>query len=364
MMFGTAKIALPTPRPSSRRVKLLAQEISKSYGGVDALKPTCLEVFEGELLTVLGPSGSGKTTLLQLICGIAEPTSGRIVIDGVDQTNLPIHRRNIGVVFQNYALFPHLTVLENVSFPLQMRRFPKPELRKRAIAALELVGLGPFGERFPAELSGGQQQRVALGRCFVYEPALILMDEPLGALDRKLRESLQIEIKRLHRQTGATILFVTHDQEEALALSDRICLMRDANIEQIGTPEALYERPATLFAANFVGISNVLEGAVDGEGRFVTADGILACVASSAGRAGRGALIIRPEHIEIVPAAAGMLTGVVIERTYAGSETRQIVTLPSSVTLTVRRRADEAPIAVGETVGLRWAPDRARVLPH
>jgi len=357
-MLGRAEI----DQVSSRRVKLLAQEISKRYGSADALKPTHLEVFEGELLTVLGPSGSGKTTLLQLICGIAEPTSGRIVIDGVDQTHLPIHRRNIGVVFQNYALFPHLTVLENVSFPLQMRRFPKPELRRRAIDALELVGLAHLGNRFPAELSGGQQQRVALGRCFVYEPALILMDEPLGALDRKLRETLQTEIKRLHRQTGATILFVTHDQEEALALSDRICLMRDANIEQIGTPEALYERPATLFAANFVGISNVLEGAVAGEGRFATADGMLACEAGA--NTGRAVLIIRPEHIEIVPPADGMLTGIVTERTYAGSETCQVVTLPSSVTLTVRRRADAVPIVVGDTVGLRWAPDRARVLPH
>jgi putative spermidine/putrescine transport system ATP-binding protein len=359
-MLGKAEIG----QVPSRRVKLLAQEISKRYGSADALKPTHLEVFEGELLTVLGPSGSGKTTLLQLICGIAEPTSGRIVIDGVDQTNLPIHRRNIGVVFQNYALFPHLTVLENVSFPLQMRRFPKPELRRRAIDTLELVGLGHLRDRFPAELSGGQQQRVALARCFVYEPALILMDEPLGALDRKLRETLQTEIKRLHRQTGATILFVTHDQEEALALSDRICLMRDANIEQIGTPEALYERPATLFAANFVGISNVLEGVAADEGRFATADGVLACAGGAGTAAGRAALIIRPEHIEIVPAADGMLTGVVTGRTYAGSETRQVVTLPSSVTLTVRCRADEAPVAVGETVGLRWAPERARVLTH
>jgi putative spermidine/putrescine transport system ATP-binding protein len=181
---GAADLGLDASRPAPRRVKLAAQEISKRYGNVDALKPTCLDVFEGELLTVLGPSGSGKTTLLQLICGIAEPTGGRIVIDGVDQTNLPIHRRNIGVVFQNYALFPHLTVLENVCFPLQMRRFPKAELRRRAIAALELVGLGHLQDRFPAELSGGQQQRVALGRCFVYEPALILMDEPLGALDQ------------------------------------------------------------------------------------------------------------------------------------------------------------------------------------
>src|SRR5262245_6447283 len=237
--------------------KLVAKGIAKTYGATVALHPTDLTVAAGELLTVLGPSGSCKTTLLQITCGLVEPTAGELFIEGRDETHTPAHRRNMGVVFQNYALFPHLTVEENVSFPLQMRKLPAATLRQKVASVLEMVGLGALGNRFPAQLSGGQQQRVALARCFVYAPDLILMDEPLGALDRKLRETMQVEIKRLHRNTGATIVFVTHDQQEALALSDRICLMNEGRIEQVGSPQDIYECPATLFAADFIGISNV-----------------------------------------------------------------------------------------------------------
>src|SRR5580704_2931708 len=259
-----------------RPVKVLIDGISKCYGPVEALQPTTLDILSGEFVTVLGPSGSGKTTLLQIISGLIEPSGGRLFIDGADQARVPVHRREIGVVFQNYALFPHLTVAENVAFPLQMRRMAPAALQPKVAETLDMVGLADFAGRFPRELSGGQQQRVALARCLVYQPALILMDEPLGALDRKLREAMQIEIKRLHRDTGATIVFVTHDQDEALALSDRICLMNGGHIEQIGTPQDIYERPLNTFVADFIGISNVLRGKVGATGDcLISADGEL-----------------------------------------------------------------------------------------
>jgi putative spermidine/putrescine transport system ATP-binding protein len=345
--------------------KLVAQGISKQYGTITALQPTDLEIARGELLTVLGPSGSGKTTLLQVICGLVEPTAGRLLIDGADQTHTPVHQRRMGVVFQNYALFPHLTVQENVAFPLDIRRIPAADLARRVTDTLEMVGLGGLRARFPRELSGGQQQRVALARCFVYEPSLILMDEPLGALDRKLRETMQIEIKRLHRQTGATIIFVTHDQDEALALSDRICLMDRARVEQIGTPQDIYERPATLFAADFIGISNVLRGKIGASGRtLVTADGEFPV---DTGQPGTGAaFVIRPEHMDVQPASPaqpGGLRGTVVESVYAGAETRLMVELPSGAIVTIRRSPALRPLALGEAVVVGWSAQHARVLP-
>jgi putative spermidine/putrescine transport system ATP-binding protein len=353
-----------TIHPASTRAlpdKLVARGLSKLYGPVTALAPTDLLVGTGELLTVLGPSGSGKTTLLQVICGLVEPSAGHLLIDGVDQTHTPANRRRMGVVFQSYALFPHLTVQENVAFPLDVRKVAPAEHRRRVAAALEMVGLGALGTRFPRELSGGQQQRVALARCFVYEPSVILMDEPLGALDRKLREAMQIEIKRLHRQTGATIIFVTHDQEEALALSDRICLMNNARVEQIGTPQDIYERPETIFAAEFIGISNVLRGEIAGNGRtLMTPDG---AVAIPPQRAGQGAAaVIRPEHMEI-STAPGALRGIVTETVYAGAESRVLVTLGSGTVVTIRRSPSLPALALGENVGVAWAAEQVRVLP-
>jgi putative spermidine/putrescine transport system ATP-binding protein len=352
----------PTASP---RPKLVARGLAKRYGSSEALQPTDLDVADGELLTVLGPSGSGKTTLLQLICGLTEPSAGRLFIDGVDETATPVHQRGIGVVFQNYALFPHLTVEENISFPLQMRKLPPAQLRAKVAGALDLVGLGSFGRRFPRELSGGQQQRVALARCFVYEPALILMDEPLGALDRKLRETMQIEIKRLHRDTGATIIFITHDQEEALALSDRICLMNSARIEQIGTPREIYERPRSSFVAEFIGISNVLHGRIGRFGSLATSDGAFPLPAD-AGLAAcsdqEGALVIRPEHLEITPGGEGALTGRIIESVYGGAETRLLIALPSGTVMTGRRSAGQSELRVGDQVSLQWQPDRVHFL--
>jgi putative spermidine/putrescine transport system ATP-binding protein len=313
---------------------------------------------------VLGPSGSGKTTLLQLICGLAEPSAGQLFIDGIDHTATPVYRREIGVVFQNYALFPHLTVAENVAFPLQMRKVDRAALRAKVTQALEMVGLGAMRARFPRELSGGQQQRVALARCFVYEPALILMDEPLGALDRKLRETLQIEIKRLHRDTGATIVFVTHDQDEALALSDRICLMNYGRIEQVGTPREIYEAPLNLFVAEFIGVSNVLRGTVQRSGLLATQDGAFAIPASGSAQAQPdcdGALMVRPEDVEVLP-GGGPLGGRIIETVYGGAETRLLIALASGTIIIARRSSAEQELQVGAVVGLRWATDRARFI--
>jgi putative spermidine/putrescine transport system ATP-binding protein len=350
-------------------MKLRLDGMSKHYGSMVALEPTDLSVHSGELLTILGPSGSGKTTLLQLIAGLIEPSGGRLFIDGRDQTHTPSHRRDIGVVFQNYALFPHLTIEENIAFPLLMRRIPTSERRRKVNEALEMVGLAHVAGRMPSALSGGQQQRIALARCLVYQPSLILLDEPLGALDKKLRETMQIEIKRLHRETGATMLFVTHDQEEALALSDRICLMNHARLEQIGTPQQIYRRPATIFAAEFIGTSNVLRGTLRGTS-IETQDGTFdLCLANGLDRTSavtEGALVIRPEHMRLGHAADGqygpVVSGVVVEAVYAGAETRLLVSLPSGTVLTVRYATDDTPPEIGSSVQVSWSPETALLL--
>jgi putative spermidine/putrescine transport system ATP-binding protein len=349
-------------QPSSR-IKLHAQGLSKTYGASMALQPLELQVHAGELLALLGPSGSGKTTLLQIICGLIEPSSGRLVIDGRDETDKPANKRDIGVVFQNYALFPHLTVRENVSFPLQMRKMPTRDLREKVEATLAMVGLSDFADRFPRELSGGQQQRVALARCLVYQPSLILMDESLSALDRKLRENMQIEIKRLHRETGATIIFVTHDQEEALALADRICLMKEGRIEQLGTPEDIYDRPRSAFVADFIGISNVMHGVVQPGQMIRTDDGVLPLPDGCELRTGQQcALVVRPEKMFLCTADEAFVSGCIEESIYAGSETKLLVRLASGALITVRRQAGLPIGAIGERVFVRWDKQQVRIL--
>ncbi|KYK47769.1 ABC transporter [Bradyrhizobium liaoningense] len=345
------------------KVKLHVRGISKAYGAVTVLKPIELKVVAGELLAVLGPSGSGKTTLLQIICGLVEASSGQLIIDGRDETDNSADKRDIGVVFQNYALFPHLTVRENVAFPLQMRRMPAGEIRSRTEAALAMVGLSDFASRFPRELSGGQQQRVALARCFVYRPSLILMDESLSALDKKLREDMRIEIKRLHRETGATIIFVTHDQEEALALADRICLMNDGRIEQLGKPEDIYERPANTFVADFIGTSNLVHGKVAANGCLESPDGVLPLPDGCDMQVGQSAaLVVRPEKLVLCGGDEALLSGRVQESIYAGSETRLLVRLTSGTSITVRRGAGLPPVEIDEDVFIRWERNQARVL--
>ncbi|WP_332680675.1 ABC transporter ATP-binding protein [Bosea sp. (in: a-proteobacteria)] len=339
--------------------KLEIEGLSKRYGATTALEPSSLRVSEGEFLTLLGPSGSGKTTLLQLICGLVEATQGRVVIDGRDQSDMPVHQRDIGLVFQHYALFPHLTVAENIAFPLKMRGRSADEIESRVKGALDMVHLGHLGARFPRELSGGQQQRVALARCFVYQPSIILMDEPLGALDKKLREQMQIEIKRLHRESGATIIYVTHDQEEALALSDRICLMNHARIEQLGTPREIYERPRTAFAADFIGISNILRGKAEADGTLATEHGRFTLPEGVRCANGEGALVIRPEHLRLGQRDDNHIRGRVAEIVYAGSETRVIAAFGEDEQFVLRLGPDEPVPRLGEEIVAGWARERA-----
>jgi len=255
-----------------KSVKLSVRSLRKAYGAIVALGDTSIDLAEGEFLTLLGPSGSGKTTLLMAIAGLGLPDSGEVWIDGKLATYLPPNRRDIGMVFQNYALFPHMTVAENIAFPLRMRKTPEAAISREVARSLEMVQLPHVADRLPRQLSGGQQQRIALARCMVYQPSIILMDEPLGALDKKLRDRMQLEIKRLHTELGVTILYVTHDQEEALVMSDRICLMNEGRIEQIGTPQDLYFRPQTVFAADFLGESNLLRGTLTEAGPTLAVD--------------------------------------------------------------------------------------------
>ena len=247
---------------ATTEIRLKVDGLRKTYGSVVALHGADLEVRRGEFLTLLGPSGSGKTTLLMMVAGLLYPDDGDIWIEGRNATFAPPNKRDIGMVFQNYALFPHMTVFDNIAFPLRMRRVPEPEIRREVERALDIVRLPDLAGRRPAQLSGGQQQRIALARCIVYKPPIILMDEPLGALDKRLRDELQLEIRDLHRETGITIVYVTHDQEEALVMSDRICVMQSGRIDQIGTPEQVYFEPATRFTASFLGESNIFSAEI------------------------------------------------------------------------------------------------------
>ena len=276
--------------------QLQLEGIGKRFGEVRAVDNVSLAVERGELLTILGPSGSGKTTLLKVVAGFETPDGGSIRVDGVEIAALPPAKRDIGMVFQNYALFPHLSVRRNVAFPLEMRDVPKPEIVRRVTEALGLVELAGYDERLPRQLSGGQQQRVALARAIVFNPRLLLLDEPFGALDRKLRETMQLEVRRLQRRLGLTTIFITHDQEEALVLSDRIAVMNQGAIQQIAGTVEIYERPATGFVADFIGESNILHGVVSAPGTVALEDGrtLQAARAMAAGR--RVGLLMRPER--------------------------------------------------------------------
>src|SRR5882757_6537265 len=248
------------PKAENRGAAIDLEQVSKAYGSFKALDGVSLHIEPGEFMTLLGPSGSGKTTTLNVIAGFTDVTSGKLLVGEKSVVGVPAHKRNIGVVFQHYALFPHMSVGRNVAYPLTLRGVRQDERKARVARALDMVKMGDFAHRYPSELSGGQQQRVALARAIVFDPPLLLMDEPLGALDKKLREWLQLEIKRIHRELGTTFVYVTHDQEEALVLSDRSAVFNRGGIEQIGTGRELYDEPATLFVGKFVGDSTVLRG--------------------------------------------------------------------------------------------------------
>lgn len=290
-----------------------------------------LSVRHGEFLTLLGPSGSGKSTTLLMLAGFERPTGGEILMEGRPLSRQPPHRRNFGMVFQDYALFPHMTVFENVSFPLRIRKVPATEIARRTNAMLEVVKLQRFGDRFPAQLSGGQQQRVALARGLVFEPSLVLMDEPLGALDKQLREQLQLEIKHIQKMLGVAVVYVTHDQTEALVMSDRIAIFNDGIVHQVGTPSELYEDPTSAFVAQFVGENNQLHGTVSRlDGTHCRVDlaggGTLRALAVDVEGVGKKTVVsIRPERIVLEPTIAGdenVLVGRVEELIYLGNEIR------------------------------------------
>ena len=355
--------------------KLAIAGLTKRYGSFTALAPTDLEVAEGEFLTLLGPSGSGKTTLLSLIAGLSVPDGGQLRIAGHDATYAAPHERDVGMVFQNYALFPHMTVAENIAFPLKMRRVNTVTAEKRAMQALELVRLPDVASRYPKELSGGQQQRIALARCLVYEPSIVLMDEPLGALDKKLRDQMQLEIKRIHRDTGTTIVYVTHDQEEAMTMSDRICLMNGGRIEQLGTPSDLYFRPKTLFVADFVGESNLVRGSVsatNGSTVEVTlGDGATRVTATAHAPLSGGdkvRVMVRPQNI--TPGAQGPQTlyGRVVDSMITGSLTKLYVESPLSgekpFVLSYPTSAAAKPHVVGSELAFSWHTADAVAVPE
>ncbi|MFJ2987184.1 ABC transporter ATP-binding protein [Collimonas sp. NPDC087041] len=339
--------------------------LSKRYQDVTALSPTDLQVQDGEFLTLLGPSGSGKTTLLQIIAGLVEPSDGKLLIDGKDATRKAAGERGIGMVFQSYALFPHMTVWDNVAYPLRMRKENRAAMDAAVKDALEMVQMGAYAHRLPRELSGGQQQRIALARCFVYKPSVILLDEPLGALDKKLREHMQSEIRRLHKDLGATFIYVTHDQEEALNLSDRICLMNQSKIEQIGTPQTMYDNPATVFSAQFIGYSNLLKGTLEQgvngldtlrNGRFT-----LPVLPQESGTTASRTLVVRPENARLANAESAYLRGRVNEVVFAGSDIRVLIDIGETEPFLLRCGRREAP-AVGDIVGVNWQPELSTVL--
>jgi spermidine/putrescine transport system ATP-binding protein len=339
--------------------------VEKRYGDSVALHPIDLDIRDGEFFCLLGPSGCGKTTTLNMIGGFVEPSGGVVRIAGADVTKLPPNKRPVNTVFQSYALFPHLNVIENVSFGLRMARVSKDEQRTRAKEALDLVGLGTFAERPVSGLSGGQAQRVAIARALVNKPSVLLLDEPLGALDLKLRKRLQTELALIQRRVGTTFVFVTHDQEEAMALADRILILNEGRIEQLGTPEEIYRKPASLFAADFIGESNILRGKKDG-GVFVLESGAKVPVPAQAPDA-VASIVVRPEALRI--GQDGFLGGQVLSREYLGSITRVVMQLENCDTQVVSSLNDhdmhalsEISLEPGQNVKLSWKETAAHPL--
>jgi putative spermidine/putrescine transport system ATP-binding protein len=343
---------------ASRSADLRVEGLVKRFGEVVALDGVSLDIASGELLTILGPSGSGKTTLLKVVAGFETPDDGSVKVDGIDITATPPARRDIGMVFQNYALFPHLTVARNVAFPLEMRNVARPEIERRVAEALELVELKGYGQRLPRQLSGGQQQRVALARAIVFNPRLLLLDEPFGALDRKLRETMQLEVRRLQRRLGLTTIFITHDQEEALVLSDRIAVMNKGAIEQVASTNEIYERPANDFVADFVGESNIFHGTVTEVGSVSLESGRRLLTRSNAPVGRRVGVLMRPERFG--RGGVNSFNGEVKEAVYLGSSIKLRLACDDGVELIVRQPSGSLP-AIGSRVTVGIEPELIHV---
>jgi spermidine/putrescine ABC transporter ATP-binding subunit len=358
----------------AKAAEVAVVNIEKSYGASRAVQDVSFTIEPGHVLSLLGPSGCGKTTIMRMIAGLIDPTAGAIRIAGAAVTDVPVYRRNIGMLFQNYALFPHLTVARNVAFGLEMRKIARADIARQVAATLAMVQLTHLADRLPHQLSGGQQQRVGLARALVIEPAVLLLDEPFGALDKKLRESMQIEMRQLQRRLGITTLMVTHDQDEALTLSDRVAVMHNGRIEQLGTPKEIYEKPATRFVANFIGTSNFLSGAVtrrDPKGYLVTsADGLTLQVDGTPPREPAVTVSLRPESIAIaragvVPASGPNRLRVIVEQVvYHGMNTQFHLRRPGGEPLIVVRQNDARDEAfdTGAEVDVSWDAARNHVV--
>jgi putative spermidine/putrescine transport system ATP-binding protein len=349
--------------------------VQKSYDGVSlVVKDLNLSVRKGEFLTMLGPSGSGKTTCLMMLAGFETATHGQIRLDGRDVNLVPPHKRGIGMVFQNYALFPHMTVAENLAFPLTVRGMEKTERKTRINRALDMVQMGGFASRRPAQLSGGQQQRIALARALVFDPPVVLMDEPLGALDKQLREHMQMEIKHIHESLGITFIYVTHDQGEALTMSDRVAVFNDGQIQQVASPADLYERPENSFVAQFIGANNKLPGTIEelSEGRAIvrltTGELIVATPVNVSKKGQRTLVSIRPERVEFKPETmrdgAHSLEAEVIEVIYMGDILRGRLRVAGSndFVIKIRNALGEPTLSPGNRIRIGWHPQDARAL--
>ena len=349
---------------------LRLEQVTHRYGSVTALEDVSLGIQDGELITLLGPSGCGKTTLLRIIAGFIRPTTGRVIVGGRDVTPVPAHKRAVNLVFQRPTLFPHLSVSENIAFGLRIAHVPKPEIKERVEEALRLVRLEGFGPRRSHELSGGQMQRVALARALVNRPRVLLLDEPLAALDLKIRLEMEVELRRVHRDTGATFVYVTHDQREALALSDRIVVFNQGQIEQIGTADEVYRAPASIFSARFVGDANVIPVEVMGTNRSqatVMVSGRELTVACEAATVGPAWLVLRPEVIRISATDAtdeGALRGTVKDLAFRGSAfSYQVEIAGLNDPLKAEIPADSSqPIALGTQVEVAWEAGACRLL--
>jgi spermidine/putrescine transport system ATP-binding protein len=345
-------------------VDVRLEDVVKRFDNAVAVDGISMEIPRGSFFAMLGPSGCGKTTTLRMIGGFEEPTEGRILLGDQDVVGLPPYKRDVNTVFQSYALFPHMSIEGNVAFGLERKGVPKGERAGRVAEMLELVGLGGFAKRKPKQLSGGQQQRVALARALVNHPRVLLLDEPLGALDLKLRKQMQLELKRIQHEIGITFVHVTHDQEEAMTMADQIAVMNQGRIEQLGVPEELYERPATAFVSGFLGVSNLLRGAVEGPDAVRLDTGELIRVQVN-GRTGRVAAGVRPEKITIGSGGgANQLSGTVSERAYIGVATQVVVRTTAGTIQVFAQNIDRGGRVPppGENVILSWAPDSTFVV--
>jgi iron(III) transport system ATP-binding protein len=335
------------------------EHVSFGYGATAVLDDISLDVAKGEFFAFLGPSGSGKTTLLRLIAGFGTPSPGRILIAERDVTPLPPWSRNVGMVFQSYALWPHMTVAKNVAFGLERRKFSRAEIAKKVRDALDLVDLAPFADRRPAQLSGGQQQRVALARTLVIEPEVLLLDEPLSNLDAKLRVDMRAELRQLQRKLGITAIYVTHDQEEANAIADRIAVLDQGRIQQIGAPLELYDRPANRFVATFLGTANLIEGTIDAGGGFLAGEFVLEGVGGASGPA---CISIRPQDVAVGVPGMG-IPAKVTEREFLGGHTRyRMQTGGHAIVVDIPHRRGAQPYEVGTAIGLVIDAKRVSVL--